>query len=80
MADAPFSDDERTELATKLRTWLLDEADADIGRFDAEFLVDFIVETVGPRLYDAGVKDAQALLQTRFMLTLEEMDALRKVP
>lgn len=80
MADAPFSDDERAELAATLRAWLLDEADADIGRFDAEFLFDFIVETIGPRLYDAGVKDAAALVQSRMVLSLEELDALRKVP
>lgn len=56
-------------LAKALSRYLKDELDLEVTGFDAVFLTDFIVENLGPYLYNQGVADAQALIAKK----LDEM-------
>ncbi|MEW8626278.1 MAG: DUF2164 domain-containing protein [Candidatus Thiodiazotropha sp.] len=38
--------------------------DQEIGRFDAEFLLDFFSEEIGPCYYSRGLQDARAVLES----------------
>ena len=52
----------REALTRALTRYLKDELDVEVAGFDAVFLLDFIVETLGPHIYNQGLADAQALL------------------
>lgn len=55
----------REALARALAKYLADEAEVEIGGMDAQLLVDFITERMGPHFYNQGLYDARALLSAR---------------
>ena len=65
-------------LTRALSRYLKDELDVEVTGFDARFLLDFIIETMGPHVYNQGLADAQALLSKKLdelgesILTLEK--------
>ena len=48
--------------ARTLSKYLKDELDLEVTGFDAVFLLDFVIERLGPVFYNQGVYDAQAIL------------------
>lgn len=56
----------RDALAKALSRYLKDELDVEVTGFDAHFLADFAVETLGPQIYNQALADAQALLSRKF--------------
>ncbi|MBY5922569.1 DUF2164 domain-containing protein [Ferrimonas balearica] len=71
---------QRQALLRQLSHYCEEELDRELGQFEAEFLLDFILKTLGPVLYNQGLYDAQALLQPRLELVLESLHELEKVP
>jgi uncharacterized protein (DUF2164 family) len=78
MSKIELPQDTRDALARALSRYLKDELDAEVTGFDAHFLLDFIIETIGPHVYNQGLADAQALLSKKLdelgdsILTLEK--------
>ena len=70
--------DDREALSRALSRYLKDELDLEVTGFDAQFLLDFVAETLGPAFYNQGLADAQALLSKKLdevgeaILTLEQ--------
>ena len=62
MDKVEFSTEEKSEIVRKLQMYFQEELDQDIGRFDAEFLIDFFAEEIGAYFYNRGLYDAQALI------------------
>ncbi|QWP78003.1 DUF2164 domain-containing protein [Lysobacter sp. K5869] len=60
-----FNDDEKARLVAKLQRYFSEELKQSIGRFDAEFMLDFLSEELGAYYYNRGVADAQAVLAAR---------------
>jgi uncharacterized protein (DUF2164 family) len=60
-----FSPEEKSILVEKIQAYSGDELDHEIGRFDAEFLIDFISAELGSYFYNRGVYDAQLILTQR---------------
>jgi len=54
-----FTQEEKNILVHKLKHYLDQELDFDIGQFDAEFLLDFFNKEIGVYHYNRGLKDAQ---------------------
>lgn len=50
-------------LITRIQKYFQDELQQDIGRFEAEFLMDFFGENLGVLYYNQAVRDVQAQLQ-----------------
>ena len=73
-----FSQDEKAAITQKLQRYLLDELGADIGRFDAEFFLDFISGELGFCFYNRGLYDAQTVLNARFEEMGDAIVALEK--
>lgn len=65
MAEIEFSKDEKEILTRKIQLYFNDELDQEIGQFDAQFLLDFFTEEVGPYFYNRGLYDAQAILEKK---------------
>lgn len=55
-------DETRGRLTEAVKAHVRDEWDVEIGDLRAGLFVGFLVETLGPALYNQGVRDAQAHL------------------
>ncbi|PPU35737.1 MULTISPECIES: DUF2164 domain-containing protein [unclassified Xanthomonas] len=62
MTDIKFTDAERAAITRKIQLYFTEELRQEIGRFDAEFLLDFFAGQVGAYFYNRGVYDAQAII------------------
>lgn len=65
MSKIEFSREEKEVIGKKIRMYFTEELDQEIGQFDAEFLLDFFAEEIGPFLYNRGLLDAQTILESR---------------
>ncbi len=65
MIEIEFTEDEKRVLVQKLKCYLDQELDYEIGQFDAEFLLDFFSKEIGVYHYNRGLKDAQDVFKSR---------------
>lgn len=65
MPQIDLDKDTRAKLTDGLSRYLKDELDLEVRGFDAQFLLDFITERLGPYYYNQGLHDAQALFQKK---------------
>ncbi len=62
MPDIQFSSDEKEVIVRRIKLYFAEELKQEIGRFDAEFLLDFFAGEIGGYFYNRGLYDAQAIL------------------
>jgi len=78
---AALEKDDRVALARALKAWLARELDVEVGGLEAEFLLDFLVDRIGPRFYNLGLRDAATALAKRMDVLTEALEELeRPVP
>lgn len=65
-------------MTQKIRVYVESELGHEIGRFDAEFLLDFFMNEIGVYFYNQGLYDAQAMLAKRVDEISESILALEK--
>ena len=65
MARIEFTSEEKEQIVRKIQLYFSEELQQQIGRFDAEFLLDFFTEEVGAYFYNRGLSDAQAALAAK---------------
>ncbi|MBT0959770.1 DUF2164 domain-containing protein [Denitromonas iodatirespirans] len=65
MSKIEFSSEEKALLTDKLKRYLADELDQEVGQFEAGFLLDFISSEIGAYYYNRGLNDAQAVIAQR---------------
>lgn len=65
MSEIKFSTEETESIVRKIQLYFREELDQEIGRFDAEFLLDFFAEEVGAYFYNRGLLDAQVVIESR---------------
>ncbi|WP_201617927.1 DUF2164 domain-containing protein [Psychrobacter urativorans] len=73
-----LSDEAEELVLDKLRLYMTEEFDIDIGNLPARFLLDFIIETLGPHLYNQVIEDIEPWLYERFTIILEDMHSFKK--
>ena len=73
-----FSREEKEQLIPKIKMYLKEELDQDIGNFDAEFLLDFFSQEVGAYFYNRGIRDALEMLDNRVDELKESIYVLEK--
>ena len=56
-----FSKDQKDRMASKVKQYFSEELQQDIGSFEAEFLIDFLADEIGPYFYNRGLADAMSL-------------------
>ena len=44
---------------------MTEKLDFEVGNLDAEFLLGFFLQEIGPRIYNRAIRDAQVVLQER---------------
>jgi len=70
--------EQRKIIADALQRFLEEELDVSIGSFEAADLSDFVIEQIGPWLYNQGVLDARAKLSSSVDAIVEELSLLEK--
>ncbi|MBU3741709.1 MAG: DUF2164 domain-containing protein [Candidatus Kapabacteria bacterium] len=78
MATVNLSVDDREHLRNKLSSYVQSELGVELGRFEADFFLDMIVDTFGPYFYNAGLRDAQAALLRRMDDIRNAIDELER--
>ena len=79
MSEIKFSKEEKEIISKKIQMYFHEELDQDLGQFDAQFLLDFISEEVGPYYYNRGLYDAQAILEGRMESISEAIYDIEKL-
>ncbi|RVU83618.1 DUF2164 domain-containing protein [Leucothrix sargassi] len=65
MPEINLTNAQKDILIDKLQGYFEKELDQDIGRFDAEFLVDFIGKEFGAYYYNKGLSDARDIVTSQ---------------
>ncbi len=78
MSKIEFSKEEKAVIVRKVQMYFSEELDQKIGQFDAEFLLDFFLEEIGPYFYNRGLYDAQAVLEKRLESIAEAIYEMEK--
>jgi len=60
--DQIFSRKLKDELIEKIKLYFSTEFEQELGSFEAEFLLDFFSENMGPYYYNQGIRDVQTHL------------------
>lgn len=79
MSEIEFSKDEKDIIVKKIILYFSEELEQKIGQFDAQFLLDFFAEEIGPYFYNRGLYDAQSILEKRMDDVAEAIYELEKV-
>ena len=61
-----------------MKNYFSEKLDYEIGQFDVEFLLDFFSVEIGAYLYNRGLSDAQAVLQSRLESIAEAIYEIEK--
>lgn len=64
----------KEQLVIDIQQYFLDERDEEIGNLSAELLLQFMIEKVGPAIYNQGIRDAHALVSKK----IEDLYGLEK--
>ena len=75
-----FSKEEQRDLIPRIRAFVRDELDQDIGDLQASMLMDFFANTLGHAVYNRAIYDAQALIATKADEMAEALYALERKP
>jgi uncharacterized protein (DUF2164 family) len=79
MSEIEFSKEEKEIITRKIQLYFREELDLEIGQFDAQFLLDFFSEEIGPYFYNRGLYDAQSLLADRMESISEAIYDIEKI-
>jgi len=79
MSEIEFTREQRAVLVESIGRFFDQELELELGRFDAEAVLDFAARELGGAFYNRGLHDAQASLEKRVAdLVSETIDALEK--
>ena len=70
MKQIKLSEDRRARLTGQLQTLFLAEFDESLSEFRAEQILDLMLKTLGPGIYNQAVQDVRAHLQSK----LDDLD------
>ncbi|MCH9648346.1 MAG: DUF2164 domain-containing protein [Deltaproteobacteria bacterium] len=65
MSKIVFSKAEQEALVARLKLYFSEELNRELGGFEAQFLLDFIAQEIGPSFYNRGLYDAQAVFASK---------------
>mgnify|MGYP001801896246 CR=1 FL=1 len=68
--DLTLPDDRRAAILDALQGYFREEFDEELSTFRAEGLLTFMMEQLGPALYNAGIQDARSFLSEK----LDDLD------
>lgn len=79
MSKIEFTKEEIEIITKKIQLYFSEELNQEIGQFDAQFLLDFFSEDIGPYFYNRGLYDAQSILENRLESITEAIYDIEKI-
>ena len=79
MSEIKLSKQQQVSAVTKLQEYFEQELDRELGQFEAEFLLEFIMQELGSSIYNQALYDAQSILSTKIedvFAEIEQIDSL----
>lgn len=76
MSKIELAKDIRKMLVKDIKNYFLTEREEEIGDLPAELLLDFILENIGPHIYNRAINDAYTFMSEK----TEDLFALEKRP
>ncbi|NQV42037.1 MAG: DUF2164 domain-containing protein [Candidatus Marinimicrobia bacterium] len=73
-----FSREMKDELIQRIKAYFSTELSQELGNFEAEFLLDFFSENIGPHYYNQAIRDVQKHLSGYVDTLNERIDELEK--
>lgn len=73
-----LSEEDESAVLEQLKDYMQDELDVELGDLQAKMMLDFIIDSIGPKLYDQVIDDVEPWFYSRFTGILEDMHALKK--
>ena len=65
MKHVTFGPEEKAHIVQKIKVWFDRELGEEIGQFDAEFLLEFFGDEIGPFYYNKGLQDAAGVIEAQ---------------
>ncbi len=78
MSNIKLNPEQTARMVELIQTYFNEKLDSQIGRFDAEFLLDFFASEIGVFYYNQALTDANALLSQQFETMAESLGELEK--
>ncbi len=78
MSDIKIEREKKNELVEDLKKYLFNELDKDIGQFEAEFLLDFVINIAGPAIYNQALTDARLVIERKVADIDDELYSIEK--
>jgi len=78
MAEIKLSAEQTARIVPRLQDYFTDKLDVELGRFDAEFLLDFFASEIGVYYYNQAINDAHKMLHTQIDSVSEHLLELEK--
>lgn len=75
-----FSKEEQRDFIPRIKAFVRDELDTEIGDLQASMLMDFFAEKLGHAVYNRAIYDAQALIAAKADEMAEALYALERKP
>ena len=79
MSDIEFTKEEKEIITRKIQLYFTEKLDQEIGQFDAQFLLDFFSQEIGPYFYNRGLYDSQTILQSKMESITDAIYELEKI-
>jgi uncharacterized protein (DUF2164 family) len=80
MADIELTREDKARLREMLQGYFRDELDQELGRFEAEFLLDYLCRMLGPHFYNQGLLDARVVMEKQMEQVTDMLYQLEKQP
>lgn len=65
MRKVTFTTEQKQHIVHKIKDHFNHELGEEIGQFDAEFLLEFFADEVGPYFYNKGLQDAASVIESQ---------------
>ena len=69
---------EKADMLVKIRRYMLEEFDLDVGVLQTEMFIEFFAKEAAPFYYNQGLKDAHAAILRRLDDAAADIDVLEK--
>jgi uncharacterized protein (DUF2164 family) len=73
MSNITFDRTIKDQMTRDLQQYITDELAMDIGQFDAEFLLDFMLSNFGSDIYNKGLEDARSIIERKIVDVSDEI-------
>ncbi|RJX75512.1 DUF2164 domain-containing protein [Vibrio sinensis] len=79
MSKIEFTSQQKHAMASQLQEYLESELDVEIGQFDSEFLLDYMIATFGAAIYNKGLADAQMIYERKMQTIADEIYEIEQI-